>query len=65
VGHLKDPRRFLDSIQALRAIAEPIGPLHSFWDVIGDMDAFRLGEPTIVSYTEEEWIEMAESLVKE
>lgn len=48
----------------LRQIAAPVGPMHSFWDVILDIEAFMKGRPTIVQKTAEEWIVYAGSLLE-
>jgi hypothetical protein len=47
----------------MRAVAAPVGPMHSWWDVIFDMEAFVKGEKTIVIMTADKWIEYAEHLL--
>jgi len=49
----------------LRKIAAPVGPLHSFWDPISDIESFIIGKPTILKKSAEEWIEYAEELLKD
>lgn len=49
----------------LKEIAGQIGPLHAYWDVILDIDAFIKGKPTLMQHTAEEWIECAEKLLSE
>lgn len=48
----------------LKDRAAPIGAMHSYWDVILDIDAFVRGRPTVLKKTAEEWIEYAEQLLK-
>lgn len=55
--------RILYLSNELRKVAAPVGPMHSFWDVISDMHAFTQGKPTIVQKTVEEWIGYAEALL--
>ena len=46
-----------DLIRRMRAIAEPIGPMHGWWDAISDAEAHLAGEPVMVEMTTAEWIE--------
>jgi len=48
----------------LRIVAEPIGPLHSWWDVIFDIEEFMKNGNPILDLTETEWIEYANKLLK-
>lgn len=34
-------------IKRLRAVAEPVGPQHSFWEDIFDLEAMEAGKPTL------------------
>lgn len=38
------------TIAAMRSIAEPVGPLHSYWDYILDLEAIRDGRPASSVY---------------
>lgn len=38
-----------EAIRKARSIAAPVGPMHSYWDVIFDAEALLEGKPTIVS----------------
>lgn len=51
-------------IHELKELIIPIGSLHSYWDVVLDMQEFVLSRPTIVKKNADEWIEYAESLLK-
>lgn len=51
-------------ILELRKVAEPAGPLHGWWDRIGDMEAMLRGEPTIVQMTPAELIEDARQALR-
>jgi hypothetical protein len=48
----------------LRKIAAPVGPLHSYWDLIFDMESFIDGKETLLNQTADEWIKMAEETLK-
>jgi hypothetical protein len=50
--------------QRLRAIAVRHGPLQSFWDIIGDMEAFVVGERTLLHKGAEEWIALATEVLR-
>lgn len=52
--------RLLFLARELRKIAAPVGPMHSFWDIIFDIEAFIQGQETILIKTAEEWIAYAE-----
>lgn len=52
-----------DLTRRMRSIAAPVGPMHSWWDVIFDMEAFVKGERTIVTMSADGWIEHAEHLL--
>ena len=51
-------------IDRLRDRAEPIGPLHSFWDLIFDMEAFLRGDKTFLNESADEYISIAEGYLK-
>jgi hypothetical protein len=36
-------------IAAARKIAQPVGPMHSLWDMIFDAEALLAGQPTVLS----------------
>ncbi len=56
----REQRRELEAlVKRLRERATPVGPLHSFWDVIQDIECFLIGAPTLINYSAEEWIEHA------
>ena len=40
----------------LRDIAEEIGPLHSYWDIISDLENFLQNKPCRINFTLDEWI---------
>lgn len=41
-------------VQRLRAIAEPVGPLHALWDIIFDLEAKAVGKQTLLPLKEVE-----------
>lgn len=45
-----------DLVKQLRAIAQPVGAMHSFWDTIFDIEALLDGQQTLLHQTPEEWI---------
>jgi UDP-2-acetamido-3-amino-2,3-dideoxy-glucuronate N-acetyltransferase len=47
----------------LRAVAEPQGALHSWWDWIGDIEAVVVGAPTVLHLTPAEYIAAAHVLL--
>jgi hypothetical protein len=49
--------------QRLRAIAVRHGPLHSFWDIIGDIECLLGRKPTILQHSAEDWITLAADLL--
>jgi hypothetical protein len=51
-------------VVAMRSIAYPIGPLHSYWDIISDVESFLVGRETILKKTEEGWIEYCEEVLR-
>jgi hypothetical protein len=48
----------------LRAMAEPQGPLHAWWDWIGDIEAVVAGEPTLLHLTPAEYMAEAHRLLR-
>jgi hypothetical protein len=50
--------------QRLRAIAVRHGPLPRFWDLIGDLQAFVLGQRTMLHKSAEEWIALATDVLR-
>ena len=46
-------------------IAEPVGSLHGYWDIIFDIKAFLEGRPPLLQMTAEEWIAYAEELLQD
>jgi len=57
---MTDRERLQQLVLELRARAAPIGPLHSFWDYIFDIEAHLKGEPTILIHSTKEWVAIAE-----
>ena len=55
--------RIISLTNDLRSVAAPVGPMHSYWDVISDMQAFTQGKQTIVKKTADEWIKYAEAML--
>lgn len=53
--------RIQDLILRLRVEAEPVGCMHSFWDMIFDLESLLRGEATILNKTPAEFIALAES----
>ena len=51
-------------IAELRSVAGPVGPLHSFWDPISDMEAFLAGRRTMLQKSADEWITFATTLAR-
>jgi hypothetical protein len=47
----------------MRTIAAPIGAMHSFWDVIGDIESVLDGKPTLLQHSAEAWIALAAGLL--
>lgn len=41
-----------EKIRAMRRVAEPVGPLHGYWDLISDADELLKGRQTRISRTE-------------
>lgn len=52
-------------VRDLRKVALSVGPLHAWWDVIFDIQAFLICQPTVVTKTTSEWVDYAEKLLKE
>lgn len=52
-----DEATLRDLIRQMRAIAEPVGSMHGWWDAISDAEAHLAGKPVIVEMTTPEWIE--------
>ena len=49
----------------MRKVAAPVGPMHGWWDVIFDVEAFLQGKPVILEKTTEEWIKFCDDILKE
>lgn len=47
----------------LRAVAQRAGPMHSWWDVISDMEACARGQAMMVTKTPAEWIACGRTLL--
>jgi hypothetical protein len=45
-------------IAKMREIAASVGPLHAWWDIIFDVEAFLAGRPTILKKSGAEYAEM-------
>ena len=52
-------------IRKLRKRAAPVGPLHTFWDAIFDMEACLTGERAIVNKSISEWIIYGQEMLAE
>lgn len=61
---LKTQGRLYSLLIELKRKAVPIGTMCPLWDVIADIECFLKGEPTILKYTEQEWIDCAEECLK-
>lgn len=44
-------------ISRARARAEPVGPMHALWDMIGDAEALLEGKPTLLGWTKRRMID--------
>lgn len=55
--------QLLALVNDLWTIAAKEGSMHSYWDVIMDIQAFIQGNPTIIQHSADEWIEYAKSLL--
>lgn len=44
----------------MRKVAQPVGPMHGWWDDIIDIEAFLAGRKTMLNKTAGEWIAEAE-----
>jgi len=44
----KERAKLETAIKLLRAVAEPVGPIHGAWDVIFDMEALLKGRQTLL-----------------
>jgi hypothetical protein len=51
-------------VRHMRNRAAAFGSQHSWWDVIGDIEAFMAGDQTIVQHTRVEWIAYAKKLLQ-
>jgi hypothetical protein len=49
--------------ERLRVRAVSAGPLHSFWDLIFDIEGFLAGKPTLLQHSAEDWITLAADLL--
>jgi hypothetical protein len=45
-------------ISKMRQIAGRVGPLHAWWDIIFDVEAFLASDPTRLNKSAKEWVEM-------
>jgi len=43
-------------VAELRKVAQPVGPIHSWWDLIFDVEAVLKGRRSILTQTPEKWI---------
>lgn len=57
--------RLRELVAEMRKVAAPVGSLHSFWDVMWDMEAFLEGRPTIIRQSADEWIKYAEQCLRQ
>lgn len=56
----EDGLRFF--VRRMRERASKAGPMHSWWDVIFDIEAFLAGKPTLLQKSAREWVEYAAEL---
>ena len=49
----------------MREIATVVGPLHTWWDLIFDVEDFLEGKPTMLENSGPEWLEVCRSLLKQ
>ena len=56
-------QRLLELIKLMRYHAVTIGPQHSWWDVISDMECFLEGANTVLDNDAEGWIAYAEKTI--
>lgn len=52
----------LSAVAHGRKVASAYGTLHSWWDVIFDLEAYLKGERTFIQQTHEEWMAHARSI---
>jgi len=52
-----------DLINCMRKVAAKVGSMHSWWDIIFDMEAFLEGRRTVLSFTAKGWIEYAQRVI--
>lgn len=57
--------KLLSLSHQMKEIAVPIGSMHSFWDVIMDIEAFIKGETALLEKSAAEWIDYSEKLLAE
>lgn len=57
--------RILELAKLLRAKAEPVGPMHSLWSLIFDLEAFADDRQTVLVMNAEGWIAFAEKLLSD
>lgn len=53
-----------ENIAEIRRQIRPVGPMHSSWDWVFDMEAFLDGRDTILKKSLDEWLEKSEELIK-
>lgn len=49
----------------LREVARRTGPMHSWWDTIGDIEAVVQGHKPVFEQSAEDWIVQAEQMLRE
>jgi len=49
----------------MKEVALQVGPMHSWWDIIFDMECFLNDKPTILNKTQDEWINYGTKLLKD
>jgi len=59
----KQRDRLVFLVKKMRETASKIGPMHSWWDTIFDIEAFLESERTILNKSVEEWISYSENLL--
>lgn len=51
------------TLKKMRAVAQSVGSLHSWWEPIADVEAFLESRPTILNYTLDEWVAYTNDLL--
>lgn len=52
-------------VRIMKQKAGPVGPMHSFWDLIGVMEARLQGRNTLLHLSDQEFVDLAESYLRE